>query len=141
MRFPGWPHGRHRGACLDVEDVAFQEKVGHIEDTEERVLALHTEVCKGEVTSVEEGQDVERVITRSDVDASSYPCRVEQKEQRSVSWCRTLMCAKSEVTSVEEGHDVVRASAVRSDVSSSRSQHIMKVAEFPLTSASRLRNA
>ena len=56
-----------------AQEGPFQEKVGYVEDTVERVLALHTEVCKGEVTSVEEGQDVERVITRSDVEASSYP--------------------------------------------------------------------
>ena len=38
------------------------------EDTDDRALSLHTEMCeKGEVTSVEEGHDVERVIARSDV--------------------------------------------------------------------------
>ena len=65
---------RHRGACLDVEDEAFQEKDGYTdeprcvkdgaEDTDGRVMTSHSEMreqsgegCK--VTSVEEGHDVE----------------------------------------------------------------------------------
>jgi len=58
-----------RGACLDDENEAFQEKddsrpvQGGGKDTEERVMMPHTEKCeKNEVTSVEEGHDVERVI-------------------------------------------------------------------------------
>ena len=49
-----------------------------VRQAEERVLALHTEISeKDEVTSMEEGHDVERVIARSDV---------EQKTPRSLSW-------------------------------------------------------
>ena len=37
---------------------------GGAEDTGERVLSLHTEMCdKGGVTSVEEGRDVQRVTS------------------------------------------------------------------------------
>ena len=37
------------------------------EDTDERVMTSHTEICEGcEVSSVEEGHDVERVIARSE---------------------------------------------------------------------------
>ena len=35
---------------------------------------------------------------------SSGPCRTDQKTPRSVSWCRTLKCAKGEAIFVEEGH-------------------------------------
>ena len=72
-----WPRRwskRHREACLDVENEAFQEKDGYMdeprsvkdgaEDTNERVMTSHSEMCdqSGEgckVTSVEEGHDVE----------------------------------------------------------------------------------
>ena len=41
---------------------------GGTEDTDERVMTSHTEMCEGcKVTSVEEGHDVERVTVRSDV--------------------------------------------------------------------------
>ena len=41
---------------------------GGTEDTDERAMTSHTEMCEGcNVTSVEEGHDVERVIVRSDV--------------------------------------------------------------------------
>ena len=65
---------RHRGACPGVEDEAFQEKDGYMdeprsvkdgaEDTDERVMTSHTEGC--EVTSVEEGHDVERATAQND---------------------------------------------------------------------------
>ena len=43
---------------------------GREEDTEQRVMTLHTEMCeKSEVTSVEEGHDVERMTAQSDVTA------------------------------------------------------------------------
>ena len=72
---------RHRGACFDVEDEAFKEKDGYMddfrsvkdgaEDTDERVMTSHSETCEqsGEgckVTSVEEGHDVERMTAQSD---------------------------------------------------------------------------
>ena len=48
---------------------------GGKEDIGERVMTSHTEMCEGcEVTSVEEGHDVERVIVRSDA--------VKQTDQR-----------------------------------------------------------
>ena len=41
---------------------------GGTEDTDERAMTSHTEMCEGcNVTSVEEGHDVERVTVRSDV--------------------------------------------------------------------------
>ena len=41
---------------------------GGTEDTDELVMTSHTEICEGcEVTSVEEGHDVERATVRSDV--------------------------------------------------------------------------
>ena len=49
---------RHRGVCLGVEDVAFQEKDGYMDVTS------HTEGC--EVTSVEKGHDVEEVTAQND---------------------------------------------------------------------------
>ena len=66
--------GRARGARFDVENEAFQEKDGHMdesrsvkdraEDTNERVVTSHGEMCEQsaegcEVTSEEEGHDVE----------------------------------------------------------------------------------
>ena len=64
---------RRRPADCGVPiDATFQEKAGDTEmraptraggaeDIEERVLALHTEMCEeSEVTSVQEGHDVER---------------------------------------------------------------------------------
>ena len=60
--------------CLGVEDEAFQEKDGHMdeprsvkdgaEDTNERVVTSHTKGCK--VTSVEQRHDVERVTAQND---------------------------------------------------------------------------
>ena len=64
---------RHRGACFDVQDEAFQEKDGHMdesrsvkdgaEDTNERNVTSHSEMCEQsaegcEVTSEEKGHDV-----------------------------------------------------------------------------------
>ena len=54
---------RHRGACLNVEDEAFQEKDGFMDESrsEERVMASRSEMCEScEVASVEEGHDSER---------------------------------------------------------------------------------
>ena len=67
---------RHR-ACLGVEDEAFQEKAGCVDepwsvkdgakDTDECAMTSHTEMCEDcEVTSVEAGHDVERVTAQCD---------------------------------------------------------------------------
>ena len=72
-RREGGAKKRHQGTCFGVEDDARQETAGYMdeprsvkdgsEDTDERVLTSHTEGC--EVTSVEEGRDVERATAQN----------------------------------------------------------------------------
>ena len=57
-----WPHERRRVTRRD-ELLPVQ---GGAEDTDERVMTSHTEMCEDfEVTSVEEGHDVERVTAQN----------------------------------------------------------------------------
>ena len=158
------PGGKNTGELLPAP--------GGAEGTQERVLALHTEMCeKSGVTSVEEGHDVESDVAEETmsavvklakaicelydigqptaecqfrglpgeswlhVEASSCPCRVEQKTVSS----HTEMCKKGEVTSGEEGHDVERV-IVRSDVVKDTMSATRKCLTSS-TSASLLRNA
>ena len=66
---------------------------GGAEGTEERVLALHIEMCeKGEVTSLKEGHDVERVTPPGEWNSacgatlSSVLCQLrEDREEESTS--------------------------------------------------------
>ena len=77
------------------------------EGTEERVLALRTEMCeKSGVTSMEEGHDVENDVAEETMSAvvkltkaNSCPCRVEQKTVSEAALeCResALLCCSTE---------------------------------------------
>ena len=71
---------------------------GGAEDTEDRVVWLHTEMCnQGEVTSGAEGHDVERVIRlRTDVDKHDVSYGEARQRQSSAqcaphhSWRKAL---------------------------------------------------
>ena len=76
---------------------------------------------KSGVTSVEEGHEVESDVAEAAEchwlhdEASSCPCKVQQKTPKNVS-SHTEMCKKGDVTSGEEGHDVERAVPLRGGV-------------------------
>ena len=107
---------RHRGACFDVKDEAFQEKDGNMdeprsvkdggEDINQRVMTSHTEMCEQsvegcEVFSVEEGHDVDQVFgcvlstSFGSLTCSSWMC----KKETSVSHSST----ESEIISLDAG--------------------------------------
>ena len=56
---------------------------GGAEDTEERVLALHTEMCEsGEIPSVEEGHDVESDIAEETMAAMVKIAKMIKRSRR-----------------------------------------------------------
>ena len=68
---------------------------GWAEDTDERVMTSHTEMCQGcEVTSVEEGHEVERVTVRSDV--------VKRTDQRKKMTIATVKAFNTKLTNAED---------------------------------------